>query len=306
MISHDGDGETRVLVVGDVPENVEKLNSILSEEYKMLFATNGPNCLKIVQTEKPDIVIMDIRIPDMDDFQLCLELRLNAGDEELPIMFIEDNDSDEDEEFGINLRFVDYITKPIKPAIIKLRVRNQLELKLYRGFFKEMSARDVLTNINNRQRFDECITKEWKRAIRSGFSLSLIIIDIDYLKKFNDNYGRVAGDDCLRRVAQSIKKSLTRVTDMVARYSGEEFCCILPETGYEGAFLLAQKIKDAISALKIQHEHSLANPYISISSGVATILPDNKTAFSKLIDEADRCLSQAKQEGRNRVVGKSC
>ncbi len=305
MISHHDDEKKRALVVSAEPENVKELNSILSKDYKMFFAANDTDCLKIAHTENPDIVIMDITIMGIDCYQLCLELRLNTESEEIPIIFIEDCDSDDDE-FRLNLSSVDYITKPIKPAIVKLRVRNQLELKLYKEFFREMSARDVITNINNRQRFDECIGKEWKRAIRSGAYLSLIIIDIDYFKKFNDNYGRAAGDDCLRKVAQAIKKSLTRITDMVARYGEEEFGCILPDTGYEGAFQLAQKIKDAVSSLEIQNEHSQAAPYVSISLGVATILPNSKTAFSELIDEACRCLSQAKQNGGDCVAGQSC
>lgn len=173
--------------------------------------------------------------------------------------------------------------------------RRQIEEKL-----KRSSVSDGLTGIGNRRLFDETLNKEWKRAMRDQFSLSLILMDIDYFKLYNDNYGHQEGDDCLRQVANALAKVVQRPADLVARYGGEEFAVILPETTSEGALRLAESIRSSIEGLKIEHCKSPVS-YITVSAGVSTLIPERGSSFEQLVSIADNALYRAKEKGRNQV-----
>ncbi|RXT07936.1 PAS domain S-box protein [Ammoniphilus sp. CFH 90114] len=166
---------------------------------------------------------------------------------------------------------------------------------------QHLSTVDGLTGVRNRRSFDEMLEMEWNRAIRNSTSLSLIMIDIDHFKAYNDTYGHQAGDGCLKEVAQSVADSLDRSGDTVFRYGGEEFGVILPETDVAGAIHVAEKIRVAIDALNIPHSGSKVSDHVTISLGTATMVPTMYTSANDLVEAADRALYQAKQEGRNRV-----
>jgi diguanylate cyclase (GGDEF)-like protein/PAS domain S-box-containing protein len=180
--------------------------------------------------------------------------------------------------------------------------RDITEVKRYWHILEDLSTTDGLTGISNRRRFDEFMGREWRSCMREGRQISLLFIDIDYFKQFNDLYGHLAGDDCLRKIATVLQTTARRGNDMAARYGGEEFACVLPGTGKKNAVLLARKILARIAALDIPHEGSSAAPYVTISIGVATLVPVRGQHYSHLIDAADRSLYSAKQQGRNRVV----
>ena len=168
-----------------------------------------------------------------------------------------------------------------------------------------LSSTDGLTGIPNRRRFDEFLENEWQRATRSGQPLSLVLMDIDHFKQFNDNYGHAAGDECLIKVAAALSDSVHRPADLVARYGGEEFVCVLPETDYQGAEKMAWKILDNIVAVGVPHAHSSAADVVTMSLGVATIVPSDGTVPADLIKTADEHLYVAKESGRKQVRGKS-
>jgi diguanylate cyclase (GGDEF)-like protein/PAS domain S-box-containing protein len=179
--------------------------------------------------------------------------------------------------------------------------RDITELKHYWTMLENLSTTDGLTDLPNRRRFDEFLNREWRRALRDQSRISLILMDIDCFKEFNDHYGHLAGDDCLRQVALALSEVVKRPGDLVARYGGEEFACVLPDTDSKGAVAIAHKIQEILNQFNIAHEFSLATDHVTLSFGVATVVPDKGQQPSYLIELADRLMYSAKQEGRNRV-----
>lgn len=178
----------------------------------------------------------------------------------------------------------------------------QRQLEEKNRLLERLSALDTLTGIANRGRFDAVLRQEWRRAARDGASLSLVFCDIDHFKPFNDSYGHQAGDECLVRVARTIEDSLSRPADLAARYGGEEFIALLVDTDAQGARVLAERIRQRVLGLGVEHRASSAGPLLSVSLGVATVVPGAASRPEDLVDLADRALYAAKQAGRNRVA----
>lgn len=186
------------------------------------------------------------------------------------------------------------------------RKRAEAELKNHRDILESLSKRDGLTNIANRRCFDDYLNQEWRRAARSRRPLSLIMMDIDFFKRYNDNYGHIAGDECLKQIAGALQKSVKRPEDLVARYGGEEFACILPETDAKGALRVANDLQESISSLGILHAFSTVADHVTVSIGGATIHPSPITSPGLLIETADRLLYGAKKKGRNQILYQDC
>ncbi|MBF0248890.1 MAG: GGDEF domain-containing protein, partial [Alphaproteobacteria bacterium] len=186
--------------------------------------------------------------------------------------------------------------------MVAIREHRQVNrLRDQRNQLAKLSTTDALTCISNRRRFDEFLDFEWRRAIRLGHPLSLILIDIDHFKNFNDTYGHARGDDCLSTVSCAMGQAVVRSTDLLARYGGEEFACVLPETHAEGAFVMAEKLRQAVMGINMPHEGSSAAKIVTVSIGVATMTPEAGDHTSLLFAEADANLYRAKSDGRNRV-----
>ena len=164
-----------------------------------------------------------------------------------------------------------------------------------------LAIHDGLTGIYNRRYFDETLAREWKRTMREKAPLSLIMLDIDYFKKYNDTYGHQAGDECLRQVATTISGALRRPADMAARYGGEEFVVVLPNLKLEDSAKFGETIRAKIEALKMEHKQSDANPFITVSLGIASVVPSSISSYEELVGAADKALYSAKNKGRNRV-----
>ncbi len=252
-----------VLITDDSPANIEVLCQVLDGEYDVLFATNGPDALAIAFDQSPDLILLDVVMPDMDGYEVCAALKADIRTRDIPVVFVTAMDNDDDETKGLNAGAIDYVTKPIRPAIVRARVRNHLELKRYRDFLENLSSTDGLTGIFNRRRFDETLDREWRRANRNQSPLSLILMDIDLFKPFNDHYGHVAGDECLRRLAQVLPGCLRRASDLAARYGGEEFACLLPDTDADGADKVAGNVRDAVNELNIPHLYSAVADHVT-------------------------------------------
>ncbi len=298
-----GEQRATLLVVDDMIENIEILNNVLSDHYRVLFATNGSDALAVAREQLPDLILLDVLMPEMDGREVCARLKQNPDTREIPVIFVTAKDQEEDEEIGLQLGAVDYLTKPVRPGIVKLRVGIHLELKRYRDFLATLSLTDCLTGISNRRRFDEFLKSEWLCAARTGRPLSLILADVDYFKAYNDHYGHPAGDRCLKTVAQTLAEGLSRRTDLVARYGGEEFACVLPATDHTGAMAIAERLRERVASRRSDHPLSPVCPFVTVSMGVATLRPDPHTEPQTLIESADHRLYQAKQAGRNRVLG---
>ncbi len=295
----------RVLIVDDDSTSISILANILQELYDISIALNAKQALRVItKISNLDLVLLDVEMPDMNGYAMCKLLKENPKTLDIPVIFVTANSNEDDEQHGLELGAVDYITKPFRPAIVKARIKNHLELKYQRDFLKHLSYHDGLTQVANRSHFDDYLKDEWKRATRNQSPLSLIMIDIDNFKLFNDFYGHVHGDECLKRVAEAIKNSLERPTDLAARYGGEEFSCILPSTSLAGAAQLAEQIRINIYQLAIPHPKSLTDSIVTISLGVSQIIPTQGDKITEFIQQADRKLYRAKKEGRNRIIFK--
>ncbi len=290
-----------ILIVDDAPDNIQIINAILEDDYDILFATSGEKAIEIAMSENPDLILLDVMMPNMDGYEVCQELKSYKQFHHIPIIFLTAMSDIEDETKGLELGAIDYITKPFSPAIVEVRIKNHLELKRQRDILENLSSRDGLTGIANRRRFDEFLEQEWQRAKRKNTPLSLLMMDVDHFKQYNDNYGHLAGDDCLKQIASTLESQLKRPTDLVARYGGEEFVSILPDTDNEGALHIAKQFLESISELKIPHSHSSAADHVTISIGVATIKPSDSVSKEEFINAADSSLYEAKRGGRNQV-----
>ncbi|CAK0758257.1 two-component system, chemotaxis family, response regulator WspR [Azospirillaceae bacterium] len=291
----------KILLVDDIPSNIKVLSSILKHELDVFVATNGFDALDVALHERPDLVLLDVMMPDMDGYEVCRRLKADPRTQAIPVIFVSAMGEIEDETRGLEAGAIDYLTKPISPPIVRARIRNHLELKRQRDILEQISLIDGLTGIANRRRFDEVGSQEWRRSLRNATSIALILIDIDDFKKFNDLYGHVAGDECLKMVAQTIASQARRGGDLVARYGGEEFVALLTETATPEAVLVAENIRQAVASLNISHKNSSAIPFVTISLGVASLIPTPNDDLETLINMADHLLYQAKKSGRNRV-----
>ncbi len=289
-----------ILIVDDTPINLQILIEVLGEEYEIVFATNGKDALAMAEINQPDLVLLDIQMPGMNGYEVCKALKSIPHQEGVSIIFLTAMSQPEDEIAGLKLGAVDYITKPFHPDIVRLRVRNQLELKRLRDIQTRFAMLDGLTGIANRRALDEHLGREWFRSLRSQAALSLIMLDVDFFKLYNDTYGHLAGDDCLKRVTAALLSSL-RASDFAARYGGEEFVTLLYESDKEGALVTAERIRAKVESLQIPHQSSQISPYVTVSLGMATFVPSDGSAPDHLINMADQMLYRAKNNGRNRV-----
>jgi PleD family two-component response regulator len=203
--------KANILIVDDERTNINVLGSILEKDYEISIAVNGEQALKLISKNPDlDLILLDVEMPGMNGYQVCETLKNDPLTKHIPIIFITGNTEEEHEKKGLELGAVDYITKPFRQAIVKVRLKNHLQLKRQRDLLEHASNHDALTGIANRNRFNTCLQNEWQRGSRLQSHLSLIMLDIDYFKHYNDHYGHVAGDDCLHQVAQSIKQSSQR------------------------------------------------------------------------------------------------
>ncbi|MGL1931487.1 MAG: diguanylate cyclase [Desulfotalea sp.] len=294
-------GRSTILVVDDQPANIMVLGEALKDEYQVKLATSGLKAIEIASSDDPpDLILLDIIMPGIDGYQVCKLLKDDMKTNQIPVIFITAKDQEEDETKGLEYGAVDYITKPFSIPIVKARVKTHLELKKHRDLLEDLSTLDGLTGIPNRRKFDEYLDSEWKRAVRDNSPLTVIMIDIDNFKLFNDNYGHGVGDDCLKKVAKKLSLSGKRPADFVARYGGEEFSCIIPNTNVEKAEELAEVMRKNIEQLNIPHEFSPTSDRVTISLGVATKIPTISKSFEQLVKSADEALYKAKFEGKNR------
>ncbi len=290
-----------ILIVDDLPMNIKLLGDSLKSSYRVRLATSGPKALAIAGSgNPPDLILLDIVMPGMDGYEVCRQLKARRSTRNIPIIFITAKDQEKDETMGLEIGAVDYITKPFSLPIVNARIRTHLELKRHRDILENLSTLDGLTGVPNRRTFDERLSMEWRRAIRESTFLALLMVDIDHFKAFNDNYGHLAGDDCLKLVARSLAAAVKRPGDYFARYGGEEFACILPQTDLGGIGHLAESMLACIETLHIPHRYSSVADHVTISVGGACLLPTAPADVNVLIEAADRCLYEAKKEGRNR------
>lgn len=297
------DNKRKILIVDDQPANIHALGKLLKDDYQVLAATSGAKALDIAaSTPPPDLILLDIMMPEMDGYEVCRRLKANEHTHDIPVIFVTAKDSTEDEEMGFSLGAVDYISKPFRPTIVRARVKTHMSLKIKTDLLENLSMRDGLTDIPNRRLYEDSLAKEWARVPRSNMPLSLVMMDIDHFKPYNDNYGHGAGDECLQRVATALNTALDRGSDVIARFGGEEFVALLPDTDSAGAYHVAQTLQTAVQNLALPHEYSPTAAIVTLSLGVATHSPETPYQNAVTLQEtADQALYQAKANGRNQI-----
>jgi diguanylate cyclase (GGDEF)-like protein len=295
--------------------------------YEVRQLLNGKQALQVVNYDPPELIILDIMMPELNGYEVCQQLKANPKTSKIPVIFLSARGHFIDKVKAFQVGGIDYITKPFFLAEVLCRVQTHLAISRYqRALEKEIAAKekaqkelfaanrelerianlDGLTGIANRRRFNEYLAQEWGRASRERQVISLLVIDIDYFKLYNDNYGHLAGDNCLKYIAKGIEKVLKRPTDLAARYGGEEFAVILPHTRQEGAELVAIGIQGEIRTMAIPHAGSTVADYVTLSIGVASMIPSPQLSSHLLINMADEALYQAKKAGRNRIISRAC
>ncbi len=297
------DSKPKLLVVDDQTLNIQVLYQAFSSEFQVFMATSGAKALAICEKNAIDLVLLDVMMPEMDGYEVCTRLKANPVTADIPVIFVTAHRDEVSEEHGLEVGAVDFISKPINVKIVRARVKAHIALKRQSDVLRSFAFMDGLTGVRNRRYFDEHFGIEVARAQRSKLPLSLILIDVDFFKRFNDCYGHQAGDDCLRRLGSLFQTSIKRPADFVARYGGEEFVCVLPETPFAKALDVAETIREAALACQIPHADSTVSEWVTLSLGVATMDPDAPLTGSQLLKLADRNLYQAKNLGRNRVAG---
>jgi len=279
-------------------------------------AADGLGGLAAWASERPDLVLLDVVLPDIDGLEVARRIRAReATGQWTPIIFLSACATDSDLERGIAAGGDDYLVKPISEVVLAAKLRAMQRIAAMRNSLLEttraldeanrellrLSAVDGLTGIANRRQFDATLESEWRRSARGQSPLSLLLVDVDCFKGYNDRCGHLAGDECLRRVARALVEPARRPADLVARYGGEEFAVILPETPVEGALQVAEALRAAVLGQAIPHPTSLAGPLVSVSIGAATRVPVAGQPATSLVTYADKALYRAKRGGRNRV-----
>ncbi len=293
----------KILIVDDTPGDIKIIGEALKHDRKVIFATTGEDALSLAIESPPQLILLDIMLPGIDGYEVCRRLKSDKKTRDIPIIFITAKNRQEDEAMGLGLGAVDYITKPFFVPIVKARVQTHLELKQHRDMLERLTSLDGLTGIPNRRRFDEYLDQEWKRAVHDSASLSVIMMDIDFFKPFNDNYGHCAGDECLKQIAGALEGSLKRPADFVARYGGEEFAAIMPGTDIKTAVSTAETIRSNVESLDIRHSYSRVAQHVTMSMGAASAFPSHDCSRTSLLEAADQLLYKAKTTGRNQVKG---
>ncbi|BBK30622.1 diguanylate cyclase (GGDEF)-like protein [Stella humosa] len=292
-----------ILIVDDEISNIEIINAALEDSYEICFATSGEEAIKLARTVLPDLILLDVLMPGMDGYEVCRTLKDDRLLADVPIIFTTGLDGLDAEARGLSLGAIDYVTKPIAPRLLSARVRNHIELKRLRDQLAEMAVTDSLTGLSNRRRLQQTLDAETARLARSGDWLSVIMIDIDFFKLFNDTYGHPVGDRCIAMVASVLNRAVRRASDLTARYGGEEFACVLPEAELDAAMAVARDIQAQVRSLGIPHTASAISSYVTVSVGVATARCLPGMAPELWIKQADHQLYLSKSAGRDRVVG---
>lgn len=307
-----------LLLVDDDPTVIGALGKTLQELGRLRFATSGLDALRMAQLEAPDLIVLDIEMPGMDGLEVCKVLKAHPRLVDVPVILITSHDGGEHEVIGLELGAADFISKPLRPARVIARARMQLRMKAMGDALRKSAYTDALTCIANRRQFDDMLHREWHRAQRTGMPISLLMIDIDAFKNFNDHYGHPAGDKCLKAVAQAVRQSAHRPADLAARFGGEEFAVLLPETDGEGARQVVLRLLEAVRDLQLAHAASPVTDQVTVSIGVSSFDEQCRSWLGRpadsrfgnlgdyhpatdLVESADKALYTAKQAGRQQA-----
>ncbi|NBI11230.1 diguanylate cyclase [Colidextribacter sp. OB.20] len=291
----------KILIVDDSLLQATQLKAIIEDEYNVAIAQTAEDGLRRAHDEDFSLILLDVVMPEMDGFTLLKRLQEEIITQNVPVILITSLADAANEQRGLILGAVDYITKPYIPLIVKARVNTHVKLYRYRRQIEEQSMTDQLTGVANRRRYDRYSLTKWHEAARLQVPFSVCMFDIDHFKVYNDTFGHPAGDKVIAAVAKTISSHLKRSTDFVARYGGEEFVAISMGESSGKMFEYLQKIRQAVEDLHIPHNPKVSQ-WVTVSIGGVTVIPETGSAYDLHLKIADTMLYDAKKGGRNQVV----
>ena len=292
-----------VLIIDDEAISVSALSEMLSDDYIVYAETNGTGGIEVARNLLPDMILLDVVMPGISGFEVISTLKKEEKTKDIPVIFITSMGDSHDEEMGLALGAADYISKPFSKSIVKLRVQNQSQIINQIRTINTLSMTDTLTGIGNRRFFNNVVSSEWKRAKRMQTNISFMILDIDNFKNYNDSYGHLQGDVVIKELAAIMKSELERASDKIARWGGEEFAIVLPETSLSGAIKVAEDIRKRVENANLALPDGTITP-VTVSIGVHSIVPsqiDVSCTLDKFLSDADNALYHAKRTGKNKV-----
>ncbi|SDX75267.1 diguanylate cyclase domain-containing protein [Marinobacter mobilis] len=294
---------SEVLIIDDDSSVILGLKKVLSDIGRIKFATSAEQAFEIIQEGPPDLILLDVGLPDVSGLEVCARLKSCEGTKKIPVIIITSNSESGFEEEVFAAGAVDYISKPLKPAVVLARTKIHLAYQTALRALVELAHTDELTGLENRRSFDERLECERKRAIREGTPLTVMMMDVDEFKKYNDHYGHLKGDDCLKSISLATARCCQRPGDFAARFGGEEFALILPGTGAEGAQSVAETIREHVHQLLLPHAPNASHTFVSLSVGSCTLtkelLERKEWSGLAILQAADNALYEAKANGRD-------
>lgn len=300
-----------ILVVEDSATLRKSMETLLLKlGHVPLGASSGVEALQVVGSTDFDLVIMDVEMPGLDGFETTGLMREALGDRWVPIIYYTSHDSDEKVLAGIEAGGDDYLIKPVSHNLLKAKLMSMQriaemhqKMSQLNNELSSLSQFDGLTGLLNRRAFTEKAEQCLRDMRRFGKPCAMLMIDVDFFKNFNDHYGHLKGDECLKEIARALKDNAHRECDLVGRYGGEEFVILLPDTDQAGARLTAEKVLEFVDVLNIPHETSAIDDHVTVSIGVDVAIPNERCSLEALISKADRELYAAKNKGRHQVCG---
>lgn len=288
----------KILLIDDESLIHEIIQNTFGWDYEVLYAENGEQGITLAQQDLPDVILLDVLLPDISGHKVLRRLKQHDETKNIPVIFLTGMSTLEDEVMGLEHGAKDFITKPFSPSIVKLRVEDSLVLSRRSRLLDAQAGQDELTGIASRVSFDEVFSKEWRRTKRNRLGLSLALVNIDDFALYEGDC--TSGDKVLTSVALALDKAIHRPADLVARYAKEEFVVLLPDTGSECAKIVAERVRQSVAALQDSQLSSLGKP-VSISIGGATMVV-GEGGPEELLNSARCMLDRANEIGGDQIV----
>lgn len=291
----------KILVIDDSPVQANLLKSILEDTYDVTTVHNAEGGLAYAASGEFSLILLDVIMPSINGFEVLTLLQDGVATRHIPVILITSLSDYQNEEKGLTLGAVDYISKPFHPLVVKARVNTHIKLYQYRTQIQQQATLDQLTGIVNRRYYNTASLEKWQDAVRLGVPISIAMMDIDKFKVYNDTLGHPAGDEVIAAVAKAAAGCFQRSTDLFARYGGEEFVAVLLGGSARDAYNHMKRVRQAVEDLHIPHDKNVA-PWVTISIGGVTLVPTPRDAYATHLKIADTMLYDAKRFGRNQVV----
>ena len=285
-----------IFIIDDDPINKMVLSNTLGDGHRLSHSTDTKLCIDELKASKPDLIILDVLMADGAGFSVLECLKKDASTYGIPVVVISGSVSFKDEARGLELGAVDYITKPFNPLIVKARIKNHLAIKKKNDLLEKLASIDGLTELPNRRYLDEAMKSALESAKADGSAFTVMLVEVDYFKTFNEHYGYMHGDDCLFKVAKALEEGATRRSLFIGRFDGTRFALVLTQHNIDVINEIAEVLHDSVNALKIPHIASPICAHVSVSIGAVHIENHCSSELSELIKMADSALAVAQKQ----------